>query len=321
LTNIRPVDPEAHEAFLKGRYFIHKFIEADVRKGISYFEQAIARDSNYALAYAGLAEGYDYLWTLGTIKSKDAFPIIKKYSMRALSIDGTLADPYAVLGDIELAQRNFESSERNYKRAVELNQNYAIGHAYYAWYLLMMKRYDEALNESRLAVELDPLWPLTKVIFSMSLYYNHKYDSAMTQVREALSIDSNFALGYAYLGDFYLWQRNYEEAIEQFQTGAAHGDSSGLALVAYCYTCLGNPVKAREIITDLKIIYMTFHGLAYMGLGEWDRTFEWFERAYEEYDLTLLMMISLPNGFDANFDSLRADPRFHALVKKMGLEK
>ena len=321
LTNLRPVDPEAHEAYLKGRYFIHKLIEADVRKGIFYFEKAIARDSNYALAYAGLAEGYDYLWTLGTIKSKDAFPIIKKYAMKALSIDETLADAYAVMGDIELSQWNFESSERNYKRAVGLNQNYATGHAYYAWYLLMMKRYDEALKESRRAVELDPLWPLTKVVFSMSLYYNHKYDSAMTQVREALSIDSNFVFGYAYLGDFYLWKRNYEEAIVQFQIGAAHGDSSGLPIVAYCYACLGNTTKAREIITDLKIKYMTFHALAYMGLGEWDRTFELFEKAYEEYDQTLLIIISLPNDFDTKLDSLRTDPRFHALVKKMGLEK
>ena len=144
----RPVDPEAHEAYLKGRYFIHKLTEADVRKGISYFEQAIGRDSNYAPAYAGLAEAYDYLWTLGTIKSKDVFPIIKKYAVKAQSIDETLADPYAILGDIELAQWNFESSERNYKRAVGLNQNYATGHAYYAWYLLMMKRYDEALTRA-----------------------------------------------------------------------------------------------------------------------------------------------------------------------------
>jgi tetratricopeptide (TPR) repeat protein len=225
------------------------------------------------------------------------------------------------MGDIELAQWNFESSERNYKRAVELNRNYAIGHAYYAWYLLMTKRYNEALNESRRAVGLDPLWPLTKIIFSISLYYNHKYDSAMTQVREALNIDSNFVFAYGYLGDFYLWQRNYEEAIVQFQKGAAGGDSSGLPIVAYCYARLGDTTKAREIITDLNIIYMTFHGLAYMGLGEWDRAFELFERAYDAYDQTLLMVISLPDGFDTKLDSLRVDPRFHALVKKMGLEK
>jgi TolB-like protein/Tfp pilus assembly protein PilF len=322
LASSRPVNPEAHEAYLKGRFFINKFNEADVRKGISYFEQAIARDSSYALAFEGLAEGYDYLWNLGVMSARDAFPKIKKWAMKALSIDRTIAEAYAILGDIESSEWNWQSAEENYKRAVGLNQNYATGHAYYAWYLSMMKRYDEALSEAKRAVEVDPLWPMTKLTLAWTFFLRHQYDSAMTQVNEALSIDSNFVFGYVYLGDFYLWQGNFEEAIVQYRKAVALGYYSARVSVAWAYARAGNAIKAREILADLKTKNIQPALLAgiYIDLGESDRAFEWLDRAYEEHDWFLIIYISLPRGFDTKLDSLREDPRFQALVKKMGLE-
>ncbi len=323
LASSRPVNPEAHEAYLKGRFFINKFSEADVRKGISFFEQAIAKDSNYALAYEGLEEGYDMLWSLGVMSAKDAFPKIRTWAMKALSIDENLAEAYAIIGDIEFAEWNWQSAEENYRRAVGLNQNSAAGHAYYAFYLSLIKRYDEAVSEAKRAVEVDPLWPMTKVILAYTLFYKHQYDSAMTQVKEALSIDSNFVFGYRILGNFYTWRGNYEEAIAQYQKAIALGDYPTLAFVAHDYARSGNAMKAREILADLKTKYIQpgLFAIAYIGLGEWDHAFEWLERAYEEHDQFLLIWVSVPRGFDTKLDGLRADPRFHALVKKMGLEE
>jgi TolB-like protein len=322
LTSSRPVNPEVYEAYLKGRFFINKFKEADVRKGISYFEQAIARDSSYALAYEGLAEGYDYLWSLGVMSAQDAFPKIKTWAMKALSIDKTLSEAYAIIGEMKWAEWNWQEAEKNFKQAIELNRNCVAGHAYYAFYLIFMKRYDEALSEAKNAVEVDPLWPMTKVILAYTLFYKHQYDSAMTQVNEALSIDSNFVFGIRVLGNFYSFQRNSEDAIAQYQKAIALGDYPTLAFVAWTYACSGNAMKAREILADLKTKYIQpgLLAIVYISLGEWDLAFEYLERAYEEHDLFLLIWVSLPHGFDTKLDNLREDPRFQALVKKMGLE-
>ena len=322
LASSRPVNPEAHEAYLKGRFFINKFNEADERKGISYFEQAIAKDSSYALAYAGLAEGYDDLWSLGVMSANDAFPKIKTWAMKALSIDETLAEAYAIIGDVESAEWNWQGAEENCKRAIGLNQNYATVHSNYAWYLFWMKRYDEALSEAKRALEIDPLSLFTKVTVGLFLFSKHQYDSAMTQVNEALNIDSNYVFAYRVLGNFCEWKGNFEEAIAQYQKAIALGDYPTLAFAAHAYARSGNVMKAREILADLKKKYVqpALLAIAYVSLQEWDRAFEWLERAYEEHDQMLLnIIVSLPSGFDNEFDRFREDPRFHALMKKMRL--
>jgi tetratricopeptide (TPR) repeat protein len=322
LARSRLINPEAHEAYLKGRFFINKGNEADVRKGIAYYEKATAKDSDYALAYAGLAEGYDWLWSLAVMPAKDAFPKMKTLAMKALSIDENLPEAYTIIAEVTLGEWNWQTAEENYRRAVGLNQNYATAHAYYAWYLQMMRRNEEALREAKRAVEIDPLWPMSRAILAQAFMFGNQFDSAMTQINEALSIDSTVALGYAYLGDFYLWRGSFAKAIEQYQKGIALGDSEEIPLVAYCYARSGNAMRARQILADQKTknIPSAFYSIAYMGLGESDRAFEHLERAYEEHHLGLLVTISVPHGFDTKLDSFRADPRFQALVKKMGLE-
>jgi serine/threonine protein kinase len=319
----RAVDPEAYEAYLKGRFFINKFNETDVRRGMSFFEQAVARDSSYALAYEGLAEGYDMLVGLGGMSSEDGIPKMRTWAMKALSIDQSLAAAYTIIGEIGCYEWNWQSAEENYRRATELNQNYAAGHAYYAFYLSLIKRYDESVSEAKQAVELDPLWPMTKAILAYALFYDHQYENAMMQVNEALSIDSTFALGYGYRGCFYLWQGNSEEAIVQFQKSIAFGDYQLLAFLAYTYARSDNVMKAREILADqnTKYIQPSLLGIVYVGLGDWDLAFEYMEKAYKEKDSFLLVCVSIPKGFDTVFDRFRTDPRFAALVKKMGLEE
>jgi serine/threonine protein kinase/tetratricopeptide (TPR) repeat protein len=323
LASSRSVDPEAYEAYLKGRFFINKFNETDVRRGMSFFDQAIARDSSYALAYEGLAEGYDMLVSLGGISSEDGISKMRTWARKALSIDQTLAAAYTIIGEIGCYEWNWQSAEENYRQAIELNQNYAAGHAYYAFYLSLIKRYDESVSEAKQAVELDPLWPMTKAILAYALFYDHQYENAMTQVNDALNIDSTFAIGYAYRGCFYLWQEDFEEAIVQFQKAIAFGDYPVLAFLAYTYARSGNMMKVREILVDSKKKYIqpALFGLVYIGLGDWDLAFEYMEKAYEEKDSYLLVCVSIPEGFDTIFDRFRMDPRFTAILKKMRLGK
>jgi serine/threonine protein kinase len=323
LVRSRSVDPEAYETYLKGRFFINKFNEADVRKGMSFFEQAIARDPGYALAYEGLAEGYDMLVGLGGVSSEEGISEMRTWALKALHLDPTLAAAYTILGEIGCYEWNWGSAEENYRRAIELNPNYAAGHAYYAFYLSLIKRYDEAVSEARQAVGLDPLWPMTKAILANALFYNRQHEKAMNQVDEALSIDSTFAVGYAYRGSFHLWQNNYMEAIEQFQKAVACGDNPMLAFIAYSYARSGDVMKAREILVDAKkkFIQPSLLGLVHVGLGEWDLACEYMEKAYKAKDSFLLVCVSIPEGFDAVFDRFRADPRVAAIVRKMGLEK
>jgi len=323
LSRSGPVNPAAHEAYLKGRFFINKLNKADVKKGISCFEQAIAVDSSYALAYAGLAEGYDNLWSWGGMLEEDAFPIIKSLAMKALSIDPNLAEPYALIADIATAEWDWQVAEENYQRAIGLNQNYATGLAYYGWYLVMMNRPEEALSMLKRAIEIDPLWPFPKSELALAYMFGRQFDSAMTQINEALTIDSTFVVARVFLGDLYWWQGNFEKAIAQYQKAVARGDPYDLLLVSYCYARSGNVIKAREILSEAraKDIKSALYAIAYMGLGEWDHAFKSLDLAYEQHDSTLLVIISVPHGFDSELDRFRAEPRFLAFVKKMGLEK
>jgi serine/threonine-protein kinase len=324
LASARPVKPEAHEAYLKGRFFVDKFDEADIRKGISFFEQAIAADSSYAPAYAGLADAYDLLWSLGVMSSRDAFPKIKTWAMRALTIDETLSEPYAEIGDVETAEWNWQGAEENYRRAVALNQNNAKAHLYYSGYLCYVRRFDEALSEGKKALALDPLSPLTRFMLANYYFFKGQYDSAITQINETLSIDSNFVGAYRLLGCFSLWRGNYEEAIAQCKKAIALGDYPALAFLTMAYARSGDVKKAREILADLKTRYVqpSLYAMVYVGLSEVDHAFEWLERAYQENDpMWLIILYDLPDGIDVCLDRFRKDPRFHALITKMGLKE
>jgi serine/threonine-protein kinase len=318
----RPVDPEAHEAYLKGRFFINKFTEADIRKGIAYFEQAIARDPQYASAYTGMAEGYDNLISMYRVPPKEAQPIIKDLALKALSIDKSLAEAYAFIGDVELFDWNWKAAEENFKHALELDPNYVTGHAYYAFFLMLMKRFDEALSESQRALELDPLSLIANYGLTSMFWFTQQYDRAIAQAREILNIDPNPHLGYFYLGQSYLAKKMYAEAIAQFQKAIELGDLTSLTELAIAYVLSGNVMKAREILADprTKDLPLSLLAVVYASLGEKDHALELLEKAFEKREMALLMINAAPRGINPAVDSLLADPRFQALMKKAGLE-
>jgi serine/threonine-protein kinase len=323
LASARPVDPEAHEAYLKGRFFINKFTEADIRKGIAYFEQAIAKDPSFASAYTGLAEGYDNLSSVGLMPAKEAFPKIKELALKALSIDKSLAEAYTFIGDAEFTDWNWKAAEENFKRAIELDPNYVTGHAYYAFYLLLMKRHDEALSEGQRALELDPFSMIANYILTSIFWYTQQYDRAIAQAREILSIDPNSGMAYFYIGQSYLAKKMYAEAIAQYQKAIELGEFSSLSTLAAAYVLSGNVMKAREVLADPRTrnLSSSLLGVIYAALGEKDHALELLVKAYEERELQLLVIYASPKRFLPALDSLLADPRFQALMKKAGLEK
>ena len=318
----RPVDPEAHEAYLKGRFFIDKFTEADIRKGIAYFEQAIAKDPSFASAYTGLAEGYDNLMSGGWMPGKEAVPKFKALALKALSIDKSLGEAYVFIADAEFYDWKWKAAEENFKRAIELDPNYVTGHFYYAFYLQVRKRYDEALSEVRRALELDALSTGANYLFISILWDTQQYDRAIAQAKEMLNIDPNPSYAHFQLGQCYLAKKMYTEAIANYQKAIELGDFISSASLATAYVLSGNAMKAREILADprTKKLPSALLAIIYASLGERERALELMENAYEEREMALLVINASPRGFLPALDSLLADPRFQALMRKAGLE-
>jgi eukaryotic-like serine/threonine-protein kinase len=322
LTTYRTVNPEAHELYLKGMYFVNKLSPADIEKGFRYFEEAIQKDPDYALAYTGMAKGYDYL-ALATMPPKEAWPKVDSLARRALSLDKTLADAYVLMADVKFCYEwDWRGAEENYKRAIELNPNHATAHVWYSMYLLAMKRLDEALREAKHAKELDPLSFDINYMMSYVFLYTGQYDSAITLANEVLKLDSTFVLAYNILGESYLLKKMYSEAIPQFRKSIALGFRSSLSSLAHAYAETGKETEAQEILNDLleesKRGYVDpfDFALVYFALGEQDKAIEYLEKAYEYRSVMLPFIRTFPE-----WEGYSKEPRVVALLKKMGLEE
>ena len=322
LSASRPVDPAAYENYLKGRFFINKLTVQDTRRGLSYFESAVAIDSSYAPAYVGLAEGYDFLGA-ASMTPAEAWPKVMTQARKALSLDETLAEAYSLLADAEVVYEwNWKEAETYYKRAIDLNPNLAIAHAYYSSYLCMMRRFDDAIREAKRARELDPLSGVTNIILASAYYYDGQHEQAMRQAADFLSIDSTFTSTYVVLASVCLSQRNPAQAIAYYHKALAFGDRSVVPGLARAYAEAGLEEDARRLLVGVvenpQDRYTSPIDLArvYFALGSQDTAFAYLDRAYEDRNPGLLAV-----GLDPADASLAADPRFKAIMKKMGLEQ
>jgi serine/threonine protein kinase/Tfp pilus assembly protein PilF len=322
LATYRTVNPEAHELYLKGMYFVNKFSPPDVEKGFKYFEEAIHKDPNYALAYTGMAKGYDYLVSI-TMPPKEAWPKVDSLARKALSLDKTLADAYLLIAEVKAVYEwDWKGAEEYYKRAIELNPNHATAHAWYAMYLLAMKRLDEALREAKHAKELDPLSFDINWMMSYVFLYTGQYDSAITLAKEVLKLDSTFVLAYNILGESYLLKKMYNEAIPQFRKSIALGFRYSLSSLAHAYAETGKETEAQKILNDLleeskrRYVDPFDFAVVYFALGEQDKAIEYLEKAYEYRSVMLPYIRTFPEWEDYS-----KDPRVVALLKKMGLEE
>jgi len=214
----RPVNPEAYEAYLKGRHHLNKWTVEGFTKGLEYFQQAVEMDPDYALAHAGLAESYSYLGLWGVISPKEAYPKSKAIVMKALELDDTLAEAHALLGDVRFFYDwDWDGTEREYKRAIELNPSYAIAHNNYAFYFTALTRHDDALAEIRRARELDPVSLPINSDLGWAHYFARQYDQAILQFRRALELDPNLAISQFALGHVYLQKEMFVESVAAFQ--------------------------------------------------------------------------------------------------------
>ncbi|MDA2929903.1 hypothetical protein MYX84_08150, partial [Acidobacteria bacterium AH-259-O06] len=313
---------EAYNLYLKGRYFQNNRSEEGLRKGIDYFEQAITKDPNYALAYAGLADSYALLASYGIASPNEVIPKAKTEAERALTIDDSLAEAHASLGFIrQFYDWDWEGAEREYWRAIELNPGNATAHHWYSGCLRAMGRLDEAMVEIKHAQALDPLSAAINRDVGRTYRSSRQHDQAIEEYKKTLEVAPNFASGYAHLGMAYTEKSMYEEAVAALQKARSLPGANPLVVgvLGYCYALLGKGNKAQQLLDELKerserrYVSPISIVLIYIGLGEKDRAFEWLEKAHEERDRWLAWL-----KVDPVFDSLRSDPRFRVLLNKVG---
>ena len=316
---------EAYNLHLKGRYFWNKRTGESLKKAIDYFEQAIEKDPDYALTYAGLADAYRALPDYSSFSPKRAYLKAKNAAMKALEIDGTLAEAHASLAVSLNYNYSWSTAEREFKKAIEFKPSYATAHHWYALYLMYMARFDEAIEEMKRARELDPLSLAINRDLGTVLFYAGQYDQAIEALQKTIEMDPNFSLVHELLGRVYLRKAMYEKALAELEKEKSFRISWRPvleALMGITYVKMGKSERARQVLNDLveqsKHVYISPYWLAWVhfALEENDQGFECLEKAYQERDSWLCEIKA-----ESFFDSVRLDPRFLSLLKKMGLNK
>ena len=321
----RPVGTEAHELYLKGRFFWNKRDPSGIAKAVDYFQQAVAKDPNYAPAYAGLADAYALSGGFNLVPVADAMPKAKAAAEHALQLEGNLAEAHASLGLIApFLNWDWPDAQRHLQRAIELNPNYATAHHWYAEaYLMPMGRVDEAIAEMHKAQELDPLSAVISTDLGKELYFARRYDDAIVELRRALEFDPNFVSAHNWISDTLLERGDYPEAIAELEKTRPFREERVYARQsAYLHARMGRTVQARsELVKSLglskgKPVSSGALALTYAALGDKDNAFLWLEKAYAENSS---FMTSLK--FWTAFDPLRSDPRFVDLLRRVGLSQ
>jgi tetratricopeptide (TPR) repeat protein len=323
LRNATVVDPQAYEDYLRGRYFWNKRSADGVKRAIDYFNQAIAKDPNYAPAYSGLADSYIVLggWPGAVMDPKEAYPRAKAAASKALELDNTLGEAHTSLAmSIEQFVWDWDAAGTEFRRGVELNPGYATGHQWYADHLAETGSINEAIAEIQKAKSLDPLSLVINAEESIILVRARRYDDAIEQIRKTLEMDPNFAFAHFVLGMAYEQKQMYPGAIQEFQKAVdlSGGNTAFKSSLAHAYAVSGRRNDGGAILDDLQdrskheFIYPSEIALVYVGLGEKNQAMVWLEKAYHErFDPIILTW--------PDFDPLRPDPRFRDLMRRVGL--
>jgi TolB-like protein/DNA-binding winged helix-turn-helix (wHTH) protein/Tfp pilus assembly protein PilF len=323
LARSRTVDPDAYEAYLKGRYFWNKRTEEGFGKAIDYFNQAIAKDPNYAQAYVGLADAYVLLGGYGFAAPDDAMPKAKAAAQKALAFDDQLAEAYTSLAlIIEQWDWNFAEAEKDYKRAIELNPNYSVAHHWYGdGYLALLGKTDQAIAELRKAHELDPLSPVIATDLAKRLSDGHRYDEALALFQKTLDVDPDFVLAHKYLAQAYGQMGRYSEAVAEVKKIKSWNDlPEELGQIGYIYALQGKRKEALEIAAELqrrstrKYIDPTYLARIYAVLEEKDLAMVLLEKLCDQHSPGALALY-----VDSAYGPLRSDPRFQGLLRRVGL--
>ena len=323
LTKRHTDNVEAYRAYLKGRYFWNKRTQAELQQSLTYFRQAIDFDPTYSSAYAGMADAYALLVWQEQLPSSEFIARAKAAANRALEIDETLAEPHASLGFVKFwYDWDFAGAESEFRRAIELDPDYATAHHWYGESLCLMGRFDDGFKELRLAQQVDPLSAIISADVGKLLFMARQPDQAIEQLQKTLELDPNLPLAHLFLAVAWNKKGLHEQAIAELER-IANGPGSRAIFKATLGFVYGQSGREAEALTILDALigstspahYVSpFHiALIYVGLGKKDQAIEWLEKAETERDPFLIYV-----KVDPNFDSLRNDPRFSDLLRRIG---
>jgi TolB-like protein/Tfp pilus assembly protein PilF len=314
------VNAEAFQLYLRGRYFWEKRTADSLQRAIGAFQEAIERDPGYAQAYVGLADVHITLPYDTDAAPREALPKAKAAAIRALEIDDTLADAHAALGFVNgVYEWDWPGAERVFRRALALNPNSPTVHQRFANYLVVMGMDAEAIDETRRALSLDPVSLATNALAGRSYYLLRRYDQAIEQCREALDLDANFWIAHFFAGKAYAQKALYADAAAELRK-AGDVTTEALATMAYVDAASGNRAEATKILAQLigradrSFVPPSHVAKIHVALGDYDRAFEWLDKAYQARDSWLQWLAAEPQ-----WDRLRADPRFTDLLRRVGL--
>ena len=317
-------NPEAYNLYLKGRHFWNLRTKEGINKALDYFQQAIEKDPAYAVAYSGLADCFNALGFYSALSPNESFPKAKAAALKAIEIDETLAEAHTSLAYASLYYDwDWLRAESRFKKARELSAVYATTPHWYAEYLAAMGRLDEAIAEKKRASQLDPISMIINTTVGWMFYFARQYDKAIEQIKKAFEIDPNFVPAHFWLAQSYEQKGLFQEAISEFQKAVNLSGNSTytIASLAHAFAVSGDKAKAKELLDQLKELskerYVSAYEIAevYVGLGEKNLAFDWLQKAFNERSRALVFLKVEPR-----LDSIRSDPRFYTLLKKMNLE-
>jgi adenylate cyclase len=320
---------EAYSIYLKGRYFWNKGTTDSLRKALVQFELAVKKDPNFALGYSGLADTYLLLGRSGSDLPKLVYPKAIEFAGKAIAIDGSIAEPHATLAAARQEYEwKWEEAERGFKRAIELNPSYAWGHSGYGLFLGHVGRFDEAIEAASHAQELDPFSPRIHMHASEEYLFGHLYDMAIEAAERAMEVDPSFPGGYAFRGMAEVEKGMYEQAIADFQeANKLVGFQVYLGRIGYVHAIAGRTSEANRILDQLKDPsyqrptedpdYRFFRtAYVHIGLGNNQLALDLLEKALDAHPPSMTHLRSEPI-----YARIQGEPRYRALLKKVGLDR
>jgi TolB-like protein/Flp pilus assembly protein TadD len=322
VTKTATTDPEAYQAYLKGRYYWNRRTAENLKKAIEQFMVATDRDPNYALAFIGLADCYVVLNEYAGVPTSETVPRARSYAERALSLDGQLAEPHATLGWANESLWQWAEAEKEFKRAIELNPNYPTAYHWYSIFLRNTGRYDESATIITRAHELDPLSSVISVNVTRVYQVQNNHAASIENSLKIIELDPNFGPAYQYLALSYLKQGRNAEASAAAEKAVEVTKRSGITLgdLGYVYAAAGKQTQAQVVIRELEDKYARKEAIGqdiaavYVSLGEKDKALEWLEKDFQ------VQNDRLPDiRWELQFESLWDDPRFKDLLKRMNL--
>lgn len=315
---------EAFQLYLQGRYFWNKRSEEGLQKAVEFFTQATGKDPGFARAYSGLTDSYMLMGILDLgMNPREAITRAKAAAQKAIALDDTLAEPHTSLAFMAYNYDfDWVNADRQFRRAIELNPNYATAHHWYSQFLNCVKRFDESEAEIKEALQLDPSSLIINVDYGAMFYYSRRYDQAVAQYRKTLEFEPRFALAHQELGRAYTFQQRYDEAIAEYNQAI---EISGrrpylLALLGYAYGMSGKRTEAETLLQELEALskqrivlpfnFITIH----LGLNDSKKAMEWMEINFKERQSALIVL-----GIEPRYDPLRSEPRFQEMLRELKL--